>query len=338
MSTHSEWEDGIKFEVRENKSTFVCGLIAFAFVFFIFAMWQLYPSNGGVGAVLYLPLFCMFLGGVVFFMMCFNRKMVVEEMNISYVNWMRRVKQFTLDEIGYCKVGVGGDQSQVVLYDLLGHKLCKLEFGMRGMAEFYQYLHDNGVRVEWPKSRTQRLSVLLQMMDAIGRETVVCEEEIGKCSKHFYEEAAQIFHDWEDRNKHYDAVWEFGFAEYNAKDLETKRSLHAYSSSVKEPLEHIPESYECALEAYLKKNDGYVVDKRGETVSILLPYFSRTKSYQIGEKTRIRRTDEEGMKEWLVWKLNKLSEELPRHKYHTEALVLGHPLRTSAGIADKTSS
>lgn len=338
MSTYSEWEDGVKFEVRENKSTFVCGVIAFALVFFIFAMWQIYPSDKGGGAVLYLPLFCMLLGGVFFFLMCFNRKLVVEEMNISYVNWMRRVKRFTLDEIGYCKVGTGGDQSQVVLYDLLGHKLCKLEFGMRGMAEFYQYLLDNGVRVEWPKPRTQRSSVLLQLMDAIGRETVICEEEICKCSKHFYEEAAQIFHDWEDRNKHFDAVWEFGFAEYNAKDLETKCPLHAYSSSVKEPLEHIPESYECALEAYLKKDEGYVVDKRGETVSILLPYFSRTKSYQIGEKTRIRRTDEEGMKEWLVWKLDKLSEELPRHKYHTEALVLGHPLRTSAGIAEKASS
>ena len=337
MSTRSEWEDGIKFEVRENKSTFVCGVIAFALVFFIFAMRQIHPSDRGGGVVLYLPLFCMFLGGMFFFMMCFNRKLVVEEMKISYVNWMRRVKQFTLDEIGYCKVGAGGDQSQVVLYDLLGHKLCKLEFGMRGMAEFYQYLLDNGVRVEWVKPRARQSSVLIKMVDAIGKETVVCEEEIRKCSEGFYEELKQIFRDWENCNKQFEAVWEFGFAEYAAKDLETKRPLHMYPSSVEKPLEHIPETYECALEAYLKRDDGYVVNKRGETVSILLPYFSKTKSYQIGEKTRIRKTDEEWMKEWLMWKLENLAKELPRHRYHTETFVLGHPLRTSAGIAEKAS-
>lgn len=338
MNTYLEWEDGVKFEVRENKSTFVCGVIAFAVVFFIFAMWQIYPSAKGGGTALYLPLFCMLLGGVAFFMMCFNRKLIVDEMNICYVNWMRRVKQFTLDEIGYCKVGAGGDQGQVVLYDLLGHKLCKLEIGMRGMAEFYQYLLDNGVRVERVKPRTHQSEVLWKMIDAIGRETVVCEEEIRKCSERFYEEAAQIFHEWEERNRHFDAVWEFGFAEYMAQDLENKRPLHMYPSSVGDHLEHIPESYECALEAYLKRDDGYVVDRRGETVNILLPYFSKTKSYQIGEKTRIRRTDEEGMKEWLMWKLEKLAGELPRHRYRTEAFVLGHPLRTSAGIDEKVSS
>ena len=338
MNTYLEWEDGVKFEVRENKSTFVCGVIVFALVLFIFVMWQIHPSDRGGGAALYLPLFCMFLGGVAFFMMWFNRKLVVEEMNISYVNWIRREKQFTLDEIGYCKVGAGGDQSQVVLYDLLGHKLCKLEIGMSGIAEFYQYLLDNGVWIEWVKSRARQSSILMKMIDAIGRETVVCEEEIRKCSERFYEEAAQIFHEWEDRNKQFEAVWEFGFAEYTAQDLENKRPLHMYPSSVGDHLEHLPESYECALEAYLKKNDGYVVDRRGETVSILLPYFSKTKSYQIGEKTRIRRTDEEGMKEWLMWKLEKLTEELPRHRYHTETFILGHPLCTSAGIAEKVSS
>ena len=206
------------------------------------------------------------------------------------------------------------------------------------MAEFYQYLLDNGVRVERVKPRTHQSEVLWKMIDAIGRETVVCEEEIRKCSERFYEEAAQIFHEWEERNRHFDAVWEFGFAEYMAQDLENKRPLHMYPSSVGDHLEHIPESYECALEAYLKRDDGYVVDRRGETVNILLPYFSKTKSYQIGEKTRIRRTDEEGMKEWLMWKLEKLAGELPRHRYRTEAFVLGHPLRTSAGIDEKVSS
>lgn len=333
-TTYLEWEDGIKFQVRENKTALVCGALAVGFALFIVIMRLLHPSGKGGGALLYLPLFCMLLGGAVCFLLYFNRKFIVEEMNIYYVNWIGRTKQFTLDEIGYCKIGAGGDMSRVVVYDLHGDKLCKLEIGMQGLAEFYQYLFDNGIRIERIKSKAQRSSVYMNMIDALDKETAVCEEEIFKCSERFYEETAQIFHDWEKHNKHFEAVWEFGFAEYTTQDLEKKCPLHMYTSSVSEPLEHIQESYECILEAYLKRGDEYVVTNRGETVSIMLPYLSKTKSYQIGEKTRIRKTDEESLKEWLMWHLEKFSEELPRHRYHTETLVPGHKLRNSAGISD----
>ena len=88
----------------------------------------------------------------------------------------------------------------------------------------------------------------------------------------------------------------------------------------------------------MKRGEEYVVNNRGETVSMMLPYLSKTKSYQIGEKTRIRKTDEGSLKEWLKWQLQALDKELPRRRYHTEALVMGHMLRTSAGIAEKVPS
>ena len=45
----------------------------------------------------------------------------------------------------------------------------------------------------------------------------------------------------------------------------------------------IPEDYECVLEAYLKRNGAYVVNRRGEAVSLQIPYLVRCRSYQIGE-------------------------------------------------------
>lgn len=332
MNTYTEWEDGIRFQVRESRTALVCGVLAIGFAFFILAMWILHPSGRGGGALFYLPLLCMLLGGAACFLLYYHRKLIVEEMNICYVNWIGKTKQFTLDDIGYCKVGAVGDMNRVVVYDLNGIKLCKLEIGMRGLAEFYQYLLDNGVRIEWTKSKAQQSSVFMIMIDTLGRETVVCEEEIRKCSERFYEEAAQIFHDWEKRNRQFEAVWEFGFAEYTAEDLERKCPLHMYPSSVDGPLEHLPDSYECMLEAYLKKGDEYVMTNRGETVSTMFPYLSKTKSYQIGEKTRIRKTDEESLKEWLMWRLEAFDKELPKHRYHTEILTLGHTLRSSVGI------
>lgn len=332
MSTYSEWEDGIKFQVRENRTALVCGVLAALFACFIVVMRFLYPSGKGGGALLYLPIFCMLLGGGACFLLYINRKLVVEEMNICYVNFVGMTKRFTLNEIGYCKVGAGSDINRVMLYDLRGNKLCKLEIGMQGLAEFYQYLLDNGIRIECIKSKTHQSSVFMNMIDALSKETSVCEEQISKCSEIFLEETERIFRDWEERNKHFEAVWEFGFAEYTAEDLERKCPLHMYISSVDEPMEHIPDSYECVLEAYLKTEDGFVITNRGETVNIMLPYLSKTKSYQIGEKTRIRKADEESLKEWLTWQLNAFDKELPRRKFHTETLTLRHKLRTVAGI------
>ena len=338
MGTYLEWEDGIQFQVRENKSALVCGILAVGFAVFIMIMRFLHPSAKGGGALLYLPVLCMLLGGVVCFMMYYNRKLTVEEMDICYVNWVGKIERFTLDEIGYCKIGTPGDMNRIVLYDLFGKKLCKLEIGMRGLAELYQYLLDNGIRLEWNKSKAYQSSGFGRMIDTLCRETSVCEEEIRKCSELFYEEAGQIFHDWEKHNQHFNAIWEFGFAEYMAGDLERKCTLYMYPSSVDEPLEHIPESYECVLEAYLKTEDGYVVNKRGDAVNIMLPYLSRTKSYQIGEKTRIRKTDEESLLDWQRWQLESFAKELPKQKFHTETFEIRHQLRSSAGIAAKPLS
>lgn len=332
MSTYLKWDDGIKFQVRENKTALACGALAIGLAFFIPAMRLLHPSGMGGGALFYLPLFCMLAGGVACSLLYFNRKLIVDETKICYVNWIGMAKRFALDEIGCCKMGAGSSMNQIVLYDLDGNKLCKLDFDMRGIAEFYQYLADNRVKTEWAVKRTNHAKSFMNLFDAIQKETAVSGEEIRGCSRQFYKEVERIFRDWENRSKQFQAEWEIGFAEYTAEDLEKKCRYLERTSSIPDPVKSIPESYECVLEAYLKREDEYVVTNRGEEVKIMLPYLSKTKSYQIGEKTRIRKADEKSMEEWLEEQLETLNKELPKRRFHTEALVMGHKLRTTAGI------
>lgn len=332
MGTYLKWDDGIKFQVRENKTALACGALAIGLALFIPAMRLLHPSGRGSDVLFYLPLFCMLAGGVACLLLYFNRKLVVDETSICYVNWIGRRKRFMLDEIDCCKVGAGSSMNQIVLYDMNGDKLCKLDFEMRGISEFYQYLADNRVKTEWAVRRPNQMKSFMMLFDAIQKETAVSEEEIRGCSEQFYKKMEQIFRDWEKRHKRFCAKWEIGFAEYRAEDLEKKCRILERTSSLPNPLRSIPESYECMWEAYLKREDEYVVTKRGEEVKLMLPYLSKTKSYQIGEKTRIRKADEKSMEEWLQGQLETLSKELPKHKFHTEALVMGHKLRTAAGI------
>ena len=244
---------------------------------------------------------------------------------------------FTLDEIGFCKLEMGGGKIILVLYDLMGDKLCKLDFGMRGMGEFLQYLVDNRVKVELNRDRRHRQEAEAFLPELIIKETAVCEEEIGKCAEAFYEKTGQIFRDWEKRNKKFEAEWEFGFAEYTAGDLERQTKQYRqnrtweWTGSVKTEDGQIPEDYECVLEAYLKRNGAYVVNRRGEAVSLQIPYLVRCRSYQIGEGTRIRKSDEEMLAAEISGYLEMLSKELPRHRYRTEALTVRHPLRKTAG-------
>ena len=332
-----EEQEKISFQVRESRLSLVVGGASIAFAVFIFVMWLLHPKGGGGGALLYLPLLFMVGSGVAFWVVYFNKKVTVEEMNIHYVNSLKKKKVFTLDEIGFCKLEMGGGKVILVLYDLMGDKLCKLDFGMRGMGEFLQYLVDNRVKVELNRDRRHRQEAEAFLPELIIKETAVCEEEIGKCSEAFYETAGQIFREWEKRNKKFEAEWEFGFAEYTAGDLERQTKQYRqnrtweWTGSVKTEDGQIPEDYECVLEAYLKRNGAYVVNRRGEAVSLQIPYLVRCRSYQIGEGTRIRKSDEEMLAAEISGYLEMLSKELPRHRYRTEALTVRHPLRKTAG-------
>lgn len=323
----------ISFQVRESRMSLVTGGVSIAFAAFIFVMWLLHPKREGGGLLLYLPLLFMLGSGIWFCIVYFHKRVTVEEMTIHYVNSLKKSKQFTLDEIGFCKLEIGGGKITLAIYDLMGEKLCKLDFGMRGMGEFLQYLVDNRVKTELSREKRRRQMGEAFLPELILKETAVCAEEIGKYAAAFYLTAEQIFREWEKRNRKFEAQWEFGFAEYTAGDLErqAKQGRHTgsweWSSSVEAGMRELPEDYTCVLEAYLKKNGQYVVNRRGEAVSVQIPYLVRCRSYQIGEGTRIRKSDEGLLAEEMEGYLEVLSKELPRHRYRTETLTLGHALK-----------
>lgn len=327
-----EDQEKIAFEVRESRMSLVTGILSITFAIFIFVMWLLHPKGNGGVLLLYLPLLLMLGVGAAFCVIFLHKRVTVEEMNICYVNSFKKRKDFTLDEIGFCKVEIGGGKIALILYDLRGDKLCKLDFGMRGMGEFLQYLVDNRVKTELNRERRQKREMFLP--ELILKETSVCEEEIGKCAEAFYETAGQIFREWEKRNKRFAVEWEIGFAQYTAGDLERQAGCNRpweWTSSLGDDLQEIPEDYACVWEAYLKKDGAYVVNHRGEAVSMQVPYMSRCRSYQIGERTRIRKSDEGIMAEEIMNYLEILSKEMPRRRYRIQQLTIGHRLQKSAG-------
>lgn len=325
----------ISFQIRESRMSLVAGILSIVFAIFIFAMWILHPKGQGGGLLLYLPLLCMAGSGIAFCAVYCNRRVIVEEMNIQYVNSLKKRKAFTLDEIGFCKLETGGGKITMILYDLVGDKLCKLDFGMQGMGEFLQYLVDNKVKTELDGKRGYRQEPFLP--ELILKETAVCEEEIAKCAEAFYKDAEKIFRNWEKRNKKFAVEWEIGFAEYTEGDLEKQakqKEPWEWTSSLADGMKELPEDYECVLEAYLKRDGAYVADHKGRAVSVQLPYLIRCRSYQIGERIRIRKTDEKTLAGEIENYLEMLAKDMPGHKYRMESFSIRHPLQKSAGRHD----
>lgn len=328
-----EQEDRIRLSVRENKIVLAGGMIVIGFSLFILVMGIRYPSAEGNHLVFAAGLFLMMLCGMMMCVAYFHRELTVEDMNIHYVNYIGKGKEFSLDDIGYCKLKLYGNKKEaliesLVLFDLLGDKLCKLEMNMRGARDFLQYLVDNQIKIEYPGAKREKRSVAEPLL----WEKAVCREEIGRYAEEFYDKMRPVFMEWEKKYQRFDAQWEFGLSEYVQDDFTEDRDMWQWKSTVQEAgSDEVPEDYICVGEAYLKRDGEYVMDRKGHVVGLLIPYIRQAKSYQVGEKNRIRKMDEEQLKERLTDCLTQIARELPRHAYHTQNLTLAHVLKRTAG-------
>lgn len=332
MPEEMQPDSHIRFRVREHWIVPVGGVMILLFTLFILIMGLKYPSAGGNRVIFCSVLLLFFIIGIVCCISGILRGLSVEGMNIQYANWRGRKKYFTLDDIGYCKLVLSSNQHNFIVYDLLGRKLCKLEFEMRGSGEFFQYLLDNQVRVEWKAEQAGESDMSVIEASLRLRETAIFVDEIPKFADALYGKVQDIFSKWERQNKTFDAYWEFGYAEFSAGDLEGKSDLWNRTDSVAEGFAKLPDDYVCILEAYLKKDNEYVIDKKNEPVCLLVPYLVRGVSYQIGERLRLRKMNEETVIHWMEGHLETLAKILPKRKYHTEPLVLKHELRKHAGV------
>lgn len=323
-----EQEDKIRIKVREHGVVLAGGIFIISFCLFILLMGILQPSAGGNRSVFALTLFVMTVCGIMVCAAYFFRRLSVEEMNICYVNFVGKRIVFSLDDIGYCKLKIYGSKKEAsiesyTVYNLLGNKLCKLEMNMHGALEFLQYLVDNQVRIEWPGAEKDKRFVT----EPVLLEQAVCIEKISGFTETFYDMMRAEFTDWERKYQRFEAQWEFGLAEYVQSDFTQQKDMWQWESSVQaKEREELPEDYVCVGEAYLKRGQEYVLDRKGRVVGLLIPYIRQTRSYQIGEQKRIRKMDEVRLKERLSVCLEQIAKELPRHAYHTQALTLGHSL------------
>jgi hypothetical protein len=325
-------EDKISFQVREHIIVLCGGILIIGFCLFILVMGLRYPSAGANRLVFALVLAGMLACGVFVCIMYFHRALTVEEMKICYVNIFGRRTSFSLDDIGYCKLGLYGSKREpaiesLVLYNLLGEKLCKLEMNMTGARGFLQYLLDNQVKLQWPGEEKEGVRIMEPML----MEKTVCFEEISKSAEAFYDKLSLIFGDWERQHQRFEAQWEFGFVEYVQGDITPKKDMWQWESTANLQGKEPPEEYICIVEAYLKRKEAWVMDKKGHVVGLVIPYIWQNRSYQVGESRRIRKMDEAYLQERLLEHLKMMTKELPRHSYHTQFLTLAHELKKTAG-------
>ncbi len=330
-----EQENQIRFQVRENNMALFAGVFAIGAAIAVLVLRLLYPSAEDIKmrSLFFYPALLLMAGtGTFCCVKFFLRGLSVEEMNLHYVNSMKKRKDFNLDGIGYCKIsflGRGSGKNFIGLYDLVGDELCKLDFSMRGTTELLEYLRDNRVKIEYTEKTRQYLSGL----GYTWNDTDICQEQIAGCADTFYEAAREVVQEWEKKNNKFGVCWEFGLAEYAEKDLRPEKNLWECKSSVQRAAgeEALPEDYVCVLEGFLKKGGEYVIDKHGEAVAFFVSYIERSKSYQVGEGLKLRKRDEGFLLEELRSRLEWLAWKLPREKYHTENLTLQHDLKMTAG-------
>lgn len=249
-----------------------------------------------------------------------NRKMQVEERMLCYTDSLGRKKSFSLDEIGYCRAVLEekGGKDYLKIYDLLGNKLCKLEFGMKNSALFLQYLLDNQVRVECSEKSDDSLKGMI-------RTKAVCEEEMPEKVNACFEEAKSIVWEWTKKHKDFGVEWKMGIAAYMEEELMEKKELWEHKGCGKAGFSSgLPEGYLVVIEGYLQKDGLFVVGKRNRAVTLYVPVISVSKSFQTGENLKIRFFD--NAPEELSWQLDWFAHALPLKRYHLEALTINHEL------------
>lgn len=312
----------IKIEVYEGKIPWVVGIgtILFGILFAVFA--TLYPDES-ILLFTYLFIALIIGAGIWLCMDGKNRKLTVEDMALCYTDWRGRKKNFTLDEIGYCKAALeAGNKDYLKLYDLLGKKLCKLEFNMKNCSLFLQYLLDNQVKIECSEKSDIYLKIMIETK-------TVCPEEIPAVVNDSYDKVKTLIWEWVKMHSNFGAEWKTGIAVYLEEELSDKKQLweqEGYYGVSCFDKEKMPEGYLIVIEGYLQKDGEFVIDKKNRAVSFSIPVISVLQSLRIGESIKIS-CFSDIMQEGLSAELAALAHMLPKNRYHTETISLKHELK-----------
>lgn len=319
--------DMIRIKVSEWKISWGIGVgtIVLGIVLGVLMLW--YPGTSAGQERWSYPGFIMsliFAAGIWMCMNARNRKLIVEDDSLCYTNWLGQKTAFSLDGIGYCRTALernGGSRNYLNVYDLRGKKLCKLEYHMQNCAAFLQYLLDNGVKVECSTDSDLFLHRMMGM-------SALCYENVQESVNGLFAEVKALVAEWEKQNKKLGAEWKFGMAVYLEEEIAKGKPLweqKGYDWAKHNVSHNLPEGLFILIEGYLQKEGQFVMDKRNQAVVVYAEALCVSKSMQIGQELRIRffhsALEELGMQ------LDVMSRQLPRNRYHTDTLLIGHELK-----------
>lgn len=312
----------VKIEVHEGKFPLYVGIVIILLGVALFVLFVL-DSDSPIDVML-MSLFlveCLFFvgGGTYMCMNARNRRLTVEDMTLCYTNWFGRKRTFSLDDIGYCKMALErGNRDFLKVYNLQNEKLCKLEFNMCGSADFLQYLIDNQVRLECSKKTDAYVKCMVNA-------AAICPEEISGAVNKAFEEMKAYISEWGKKNSRLKAEWKMGIVTYQEEKIVEGKQWWEQESDTETSLLNPPEGFFIVIEGYLQKDGQFVIDKKNQAVSFLIPVIKVSKSMQIGEDLRI--SHYRGTLEDLQWQLEFLAHFLPRNRYHTEMITVNHELK-----------
>lgn len=309
----------IRIEVKEGKLPFIVGigtilaggLYTAAAVSHPEALTMTEVLSGGI-------IFLVICAGICLCLEAHNRKLIVEDAKLCYINWYGKKKHFTLEEIGKCKTAFenAGRKDYIKLYDLQGEKLCKLEYNMKDGILLLQYLLDNQVKVECSEKSDWYLQSI------INAETLTVDEIPAQVNA-IYEKTDALVKEWVEKHRQFQANWRMGIFVYLEKDWKQD----------KQPWEQIgytgddfPEGCMIMIEGYLQRDGQFVIDQKNRAVVFYMSVVSVSKSWKIGESIKVRLWGHDTLKE-AAEQLALLTDMLPKRRYHTEDIVLCHELK-----------
>lgn len=308
------------FTVREHKISYGVGILIFLMGIGLFVL-ELYHHIGPIPIWIYFAILAICLLGILFCIGIKNRKLMVEENELNYVNYIGREKQFSLQEIGYAKAGINRKIGQdfVILYDKAGNKLCKLEFSMENADNLLIYLHDSGITIDVAEnSENSLMSIVYQ------EETA--EEQRSKIAEDAYGETVTMIQGWMEKNKRIGAQLEYGFAEYYGnrirEELEVQKEECRYSCVDEESL---PQDYLCVMELYVKKEGNFIRDRKNQLLMMSFPIVYKKKTLAGDKEFQLYRN--KNYRNELEEVLGILAKYLPGHKFFMDSMELGYELK-----------
>ena len=321
----------IKILVRERKSTAVIGIGTILFGLLVgVSLWYFRKADSSLQQIVLACLAALgiILSGICFCMVYKNRRLQIEDMKLYYSNWLGKKKQFSLDDIGYCR-----QRESLILYDLMGNKLCKLEFGMTQIIDLQLYLIDNGVEIDSGKADKK-------MLDAIMGMRTIENSEIAKELDRVREEAQKHRQEWKVKADKLGASFRIGFACYLESELREDGQLWEQTSSADDWIsfadgisvtlsnrsaDRLPAGFLIALEGYLQKGGEYVMNRKEQAVCLVVPVIHVIKSYRIGQETKTVLYGD-SLQEWRN-QMEDLLESLPKRRYHIGEITLRQKLK-----------